>query len=47
VGLIPSTSEIEVVFDEAWPGGTDLGGRCSPNRGAVLSDDFSRNDESL
>ena len=33
MSILPSTSEIEVVFDQAWPGGTDLGGRCAANRG--------------
>jgi hypothetical protein len=33
VALIPLENEIEVLFDEAFPSGTNLGGRCSGLRG--------------
>ena len=38
--LSTSRNEIEVVFDDAWPGGTTLGNRCSAGRGMVFSDAY-------
>eukprot|EP00051_Salpingoeca_urceolata_P002890 m.53531 g.53531 ORF g.53531 m.53531 type:complete len:1392 (-) comp12390_c0_seq3:40-4215(-) len=33
VGILGGSGELEVVFDEPFPGGITLGGRCSTNRG--------------